>query len=109
MGAIRRRSGTNQKLIALEMCQLMEPIIFWLNFTIERPERLNFFRAIWNTLGKLVQIIPKRKEIGIEFSCISIILPTLQRVEVFCKTSSPSLEMLQFMITVFGDIKLFLL
>ena len=52
------------------MCQLMDPVIFWLNFTIERPDRLQYFKALWNMLTKLVQIIPKRKEIGIEFNCI---------------------------------------
>lgn len=87
------------------MCQLIDPVIFWLNFSIEKPERINYFKAIWATLTKLVQIIPGKKEIGVEFNCIQIILPTLQRVEVFCKTSSPSQEMLQFLITVFSDIK----
>ena len=46
---------------------------------------------------------------GVEIDCIQIILPTLQRVETFCKTSSPSLEMLQFLIVVFTDIKNLLL
>ena len=53
--------------------------------------------------------MPKRKDIGAEFNCIKIILPTLQRVEGFCRTSSPSQEMLQFLIVVFSDIKHFLL
>ena len=59
------------------MCQLIDPVIFWLNYTIESPERLHFFKTLWNTLTKLVLVIPKRKEIGIEFNCIQIILPTL--------------------------------
>ena len=91
------------------MCQLIDPVVFWLNFAIEKPERLSYFKAVWGTLTKLVQIIPSRKEIGFEFSCIQVIMPSLQRVESFCKTSSPSLEMLQFLIIVFTDIRASLL
>ena len=56
-----------------------------------------------------MQVIPKRKEIGVEFNCITIILPTLLRVESFCRTSSPPQEMLQFLIVVFTDFKSFLI
>lgn len=85
LGQMRHQSNSCKfKLIALKMCSLIDPVIFWLNFTIERPDRLQYFKALWNTLTKLVQIVPKRKEIGVEFNCIEIILPTLQRVENFC-------------------------
>lgn len=50
----RQRSGTPLKLTALEMCKLIEPVVFWLNFSIERPERINYFKVIWGTLTKLV-------------------------------------------------------
>ena len=65
------------KLIALEMCKLIEPVIFWLNFSIERPDRINYFKVAWGTLTRLLQVMPRRKDIGVEFNCIRIILPTL--------------------------------
>jgi hypothetical protein len=35
---------------------------------------------------------------------VKIILPTLKRVNTFCQTSSPSLDMLHFLQSVFGDL-----
>ena len=49
-----KRIDSQHRLIALKMCQLIEPVIFWLNFTIERPDHLQYFKALWNTLTKLV-------------------------------------------------------
>ena len=66
------------------MCSLIDPLLFWLNFTIERQNRLPYFKILWQTLSNFVKIMPPKKEIGFEFDLILVIVPQLSRVETFC-------------------------
>ena len=92
-------------LLSLELYALVDPMLFWLNFAIEKQERLPMFKIIWRTLTKLIQMLPRRRGIGMSLDCIQIIMPSLYRVDDFCQTSSLSLEMLKFLLVVFSDIK----
>ena len=91
------------------MCSLIDPLLFWLNFTIERQNRLPYFKILWQTLSNFVKIMPPKKEIGFEFDLILVIVPQLSRVETFCQSSSPSLPMLTFLNIVFDEIRMSLL
>jgi hypothetical protein len=92
-------------MLSLELCSLVDPLLFWLNFSIEKQDRLPYFKVVWCTLTKLIEMLPKRRGIGMNIDCISIIMPVLYRVDDFCQSSSPSQEMLQFLFVVFLDIK----
>jgi hypothetical protein len=50
------------------------------------------------TLSRLFTKLPQDK---LDLDLPTIILPVLHRVSTFCKTSSPPLEMIQFLSTVF--------
>jgi hypothetical protein len=84
----------------LELYALINPLIFWLDYSIERPDRLPLFKLVWRTLNILLNQLPQKK---LEIDALKIILPVLHRVNDFCQTSSPPLEMLQFLLIVLGD------
>jgi hypothetical protein len=92
-------------MLSLELYAFVDPLLFWLNFAIEKQDRLPVFKVIWKTLTKLIQLLPRRRGIGMSIDCIEIIMPSLYRVDEFCQTSSLSQEMLSFLLVVFLDVK----
>lgn len=87
----------NRSAITLEMYALINPLIFWLDYSIERPDRLPMFKAVWRTLNHVIDKLPSTK---VDIDMVKIIMPILEKVNEFCLTSSPPLEMLQFLIIV---------
>lgn len=84
-------SSTRKSMITLELYALINPLIFWLDYAIERPERLSLFKTVWRSLNLVLSRIPQ-KELKIDI--VKIILPVLAKINDFCQSSSPPLEML---------------
>ncbi len=89
-----------QSITSLELYALINPILFWFDFTIESPERLQLFKTIWRTLNRILETLPKKK-IGIDI--VGITLPVLHKVDTYMQQSSPQLPMLGFLDVVFSD------
>lgn len=86
----------------MEFCSLVNVMVFFFNYAVENKERLPQFKVIWRILSGLYGVLPTNK---LKNDCVSIVMPVLQRIQTFCQTSSPSLEMLQFLKIVLSDIK----
>ena len=62
-------AGSKQSLIivktkslsSLELYALINPILFWLDYSLERLDRLPLFKIIWKTLTKLLGHLPPKK------------------------------------------------
>lgn len=59
---------------SLELYALINPILFWLDYSIEKLDRLPLFKIIWKTLNKLLAQLPSKK---IDIDGLIIILPVL--------------------------------
>lgn len=78
----------------MELFALINALLFWLDYSIERPDRLPLFKIVWRTLSNLLAQLPTKK---LNIDSVLIMLPILERVNDFCQKSSPPLEMLQFL------------
>jgi len=85
-----------------EFCSLVNVVVFWFNYSVENKDRLSQFKVIWRIMTGLFDKLPANK---VKNDCITIVMPVLQRIQTFCHTSSPSMEMLQFLQIVLSDIK----
>jgi hypothetical protein len=47
-----------RSLITLELYALINPLLFWLDYSIERPERFPLFKQVWRTLSKVLSQLP---------------------------------------------------
>ncbi|CDW83869.1 UNKNOWN [Stylonychia lemnae] len=91
----------SKSMLSLELYALINPILFWLDFSLEKLDRLSLFKMTWKTLLKILSVLPEKL---IDIDEITVILPVLQKVNNFCQQSSPQLEMLQFLQIVFQDL-----
>jgi len=71
----------NKSVLSLELYALINPILFWLDFSLEKPDRLSLFKMSWKTLLKIISVLPDKL---IDIDEITIILPVLQKVNMFC-------------------------
>jgi hypothetical protein len=88
-------------MINVELCALVSHVVFWFNYSIENKDRLPYFKVVWRVLIKLFNSLPANK---VKNDAITIVMPTLKRIEDFCRTSSPGLEMLQCLKLILTDI-----
>lgn len=95
------QSLRNQQL-TVDLCTLVNPLIFWFNYSVENKDRLAYFKVVWRNLTCLLDILPANK---VKTDCVQVVMPVLERIDRFCQTSSPSQEMLQFLKIVLTDIK----
>jgi hypothetical protein len=54
----RHYKGEGRSLIALELFALVNPILFWLDYSIEKPDRLPLFKMVWKTLNHVIRQLP---------------------------------------------------
>ena len=83
--------------------QLIQPLIYWLGYTMRTRDMLGLFKKIWSLLKLITQKCAARSRIKIDL--IKIIFPHLQKVKEVCKDSTPSLDMLNFLKFVLIDIR----
>ena len=80
---------------------LLTPLIYWLEFSIDREERLPMFLQLYQTIKDILLGLPKGY---CELDITSIMIPSLQRTSEFLVDNSPNLSMLKFLETVLTDI-----
>ena len=78
---------------------LLNPVLYWLNYAIESPERLNMFNSAYKALKDIASALPEEVEIDIP----ELMFPVLERTCSFLKHNSPTLPMLKFLKTVLWD------
>lgn len=86
----------------LELYLLINPLLFWLDFSVEREERFGLFKAVYQTIKDVLENLPPKR---IDIDLLQIMIPILQRTTDFLKSNSPSLSMLRFLDLVLRDIK----
>lgn len=73
------QNSLSRPMINLELYALINPLVFWLDYSIERPDRLPLFKLVWKTLNTVLDQLPKSKAVKIDI--LEIITPVLQRVD----------------------------
>lgn len=86
--------------LSMDIYLLLNPVIYWMRFSIEREDRLHLFKASWKTIKDILMSLPE----GIDIDLISIILPIFERVCDHLKVHSPSLPMLKFLEIIIQDV-----
>lgn len=86
--------------LSMDLYLLLNPVIYWMKFSIEREDRLHLFKASWKTVKDIIMALPE----GIDVDLISIILPIFERVCDYLDTHSPSLPMLKFLEIILQDV-----
>jgi len=94
---------TNEKFgggSSSELYLVLSPLIYWLEFSIDKEDRLLMFQQIYQTIKDVLEgITPGHCELDIT----SIMIPSLQRTNEFLAENSPSLSMLKFLDIVLTD------
>lgn len=62
--------------LSMDLYLLINPVIYWMRFSIEREDRLHLFKSSWKTIKDIIMALPE----GIDVDLISIILPIFERV-----------------------------
>lgn len=86
----------------LDLYLLINPLLFWLDFSVEREERFPLFKAIYSTIKDVLENLPPKR---VDIDLLQIMIPILQRTTEFLKNNSPSLNMLKFLDIVLRDLK----
>lgn len=86
--------------LSMDLYLLLNPVIYWMKFSIEREDRLHLFKASWKTIKDIIMALPE----GIDIDLISIILPIFERVCKHLDMTSPSLPMLKFLEIILQDV-----
>jgi hypothetical protein len=66
---------------------LLNPLLFWLDFSVEREERLGLFKQVYATIKNVLESLPPKK---VDIDILQIIIPILQRTSEYIRTNSPS-------------------
>ena len=74
-----------------------------MNYAIANKQRLALFKQVWRILVKLLKEKPPSIKPIQSLTVENLITPHLVRVNSFCKQSSPSREMLEFLILVLQE------
>lgn len=84
--------------------KLVEPLVFWMEYSIRTRDKLPLFRQIWQVLKLITQqcCLPGHK---LNVDLIATIFPHLEKVKDVCMNNTPSLDMLHFLQLVLADIK----
>lgn len=86
----------------MDLHLLLNPLLFWLDFSVEREERLNLFKQVYQTIKNVMDSLPPKK---LDIDILQIIIPILQRTSDYLKSSSPTQSMLKFLDLTLADIK----
>lgn len=86
----------------MDLYLLLNPLLFWLDFSVEREERLNLFKQVYSTIKNVLDNLPPKK---VDIDILQIIIPILQRTSEYLRENSPTQSMLKFLDIVLTDIK----
>lgn len=87
----------------MDLYLLLNPLLFWLDFSVEREERLNLFKQVYQTIKDVLDNLPPKK---VDIDILQIIIPILQRTSEYLRQNSPTQSMLKFLDIVLTDIRL---
>lgn len=85
----------------VDLCLLLNPLLFWLDFSVERMDRLNLFKQVYQTIKDVLDSIPPKK---VDIDILQILIPILQRTSEYLRYHSPTQPMLKFLDIVLKDI-----
>lgn len=86
----------------LELYLLINPLLFWLDFSVEREARFQLFKSVYQTIKDVLEGLPPKR---VDIDLLQIMIPILQKTTDYLKSNSPSLSMLKFLEMVLRDIK----
>jgi len=72
----------------LELYVLINPLMFWLDFSVEREDRFPLFKAIYSTIKDVLENLPPKRN---DIDLLQIMEPILLRTKDYLKNNSPSL------------------
>lgn len=81
---------------------LINPLLFWLDFSVEREARFPLFKSVYQTIKDVLEGLPPKR---VDIDLLQIMIPILQKTTDYLKQNSPSLSMLKFLDMVLRDIK----
>lgn len=82
------------------MILLIPQLIFWLEFTLDREDRLPQFQQVYHTLKDVLASLPRGR---MQLDIVQVLMPSMQRVCKFLEGNSPSLPMLKFLDIALSD------
>lgn len=71
----------------MDLYLLLNPLLFWLDFSVEREERLNLFKHVYQTIKDVLENLPPKK---VDIDILQIIVPILERTSEYLRQSSPT-------------------
>ena len=71
----------------MDLYLLLNPLLFWLDFSVEREERLALFKQVYQTIKDVLENLPPKK---VDIDILQIIIPILQRTSEYLRQNSPS-------------------
>ena len=86
----------------IELCQILHPLLFWLDFAVERESRLQLFKNVYQTIKDVKDSLPPR---SFDLDLLSVVMPILVRTAGYLENHSPTLNMLKFLDFVLKDAK----
>ena len=86
--------------LSMDLYLFLNPVIYWMKFSIEREDRLHLFQASWKAIKDIIMALPE----GVDADLRSIILPIFEQVCDHLLVHSPSLQMLKFLEIVLQDV-----
>ena len=89
------------------MYLLLPQLIFWLEYSIDREDRLQLFQQLYQTVKEIMESVPTNgRSREQQLNVVQIIMPTLRRTNDFLTCNSPSLPMLKFLEITLSDIQM---
>lgn len=79
---------------------MLSPLLYWLEYSIDREDRLPLFMQLYQTVKDVLAGLPKGQS---ELDIVSVIFPSLRRCSEFLADNSPSLSMIKFLDIVLSD------
>lgn len=70
----------------MDLYLLLNPLLFWLDFSVEREERLPLFKQVYQTIKEVLDNLPPKK---VDIDILQIIIPILQRTSEYLRFNSP--------------------
>lgn len=71
----------------LELYLLINPLLFWLDFSVEREERFPLFKSVYQTIKDVLENLPPKR---VDIDLLQIMIPILQKTTDYLKNNSPS-------------------
>ena len=87
----------------MDYYELLNPLLYWMNFSIGSEERQDLFNKIWNCITLLLKDMKDALNIDSSFLIESL----LKRIKDYCKHSSPSVSMLKLLLAILQSFKNF--